>query len=111
MAGQNLRVPRAIGDYLILRALRESRGTAVAVSDAELLSAQRELGALQGLLAAPEGAAGWAGIKKLFAQGVLSPDERIVLFNTASGIKMPELLPQGLPVFDLDDPRAMAAVA
>lgn len=82
-----LRVPAAFADRLILRALRESGGTAVAVSDEEIVSAQQEIARLEGIFSAPEGAATWAGLKQLQAQGWVSPDERIVLFNTGSGLK------------------------
>lgn len=106
-----LRVPKALGDYLILRAIRQSRGTAVAVTDAEMLQAQGELAAVQGVLAAPEGAATWAGLKKLVAAGWVGPGERIVLFNTGAGLKYPDLLPREAPVLDPDDPQALRQVA
>jgi threonine synthase len=82
-----LRVPKPLGDFLILRALRESGGTAVAVSDAELLDAGVELASLEGMFAAPEGAACVAALRKLLASGFLNPDERIVIYNTGSGLK------------------------
>ncbi len=82
-----LRVPAPFADRLILGALRESRGTAVAVSDEEILAAQSELARREGILAAPEGAACLAGLKVLLAQGWIRKDERVVLFNTGSGLK------------------------
>jgi threonine synthase len=82
-----LRVPKPLGDDLILRALRESGGTAVAVTDQELLDAGLELAALEGIFAAPEGAACVPALRKLLATGFLNPDDRIVLFNTGSGLK------------------------
>ncbi len=82
-----LRVPAAFADRLILRALRESRGTAVAVSDEEILEAQRELAHAEGIFAAPEGAATLAALRRLCQAGEVSPDERVVLFNTGSGLK------------------------
>ena len=82
-----LRVPRSFADALILKDLRESGGTAVAVSDEEILQAQRELGRLEGIFAAPEGAATLAAFHKLLHHGWISPDERVVLFNTGSGLK------------------------
>ncbi len=82
-----LRVPAVFADRSILRALRESRGNAVAVSDAEILEAQRRLAQGEGIFAAPEGAATLAGLGKLRAQGWVRSDERIVLFNTGSGLK------------------------
>ncbi len=82
-----LRVPKAIGDFLILDALRESNGTAVAVSDEELIAAVGEIGAAEGLFAAPEGAACLPALRKLIEQGLMSDGETVVLFNTGSGIK------------------------
>jgi threonine synthase len=106
-----LRVPKALGDYLILRALRESRGVAVAVTDEEMLAAQREMAEAQGVLPCPEGGATWAALKKLVAEGTVRPSDTIVLFNTGSGLKYPECLPREAPVLDPDDPKALAAVA
>jgi threonine synthase len=82
-----LRVPRAIGDFLILDAIRASHGIAVAVSDDEMRSATREIGAAEGLFVAPEGAATLAALKQLVARNWISPDHRIVLFNTGAGVK------------------------
>jgi threonine synthase len=84
-----IRVPSAIGDYLILRAVRESGGTAVAVSDKEIVAAQRSMGRLTGIHAAPEGAATFAAVRHLSRSGFLSGEERVVLFNTGSGLKYP----------------------
>lgn len=82
-----LRVPKPFGDGLILKILRESGGTAVAVSDQELIDAGGRLAALEGIFAAPEGAACIAALPKLFAGGLLNADERIVVLNTGSGLK------------------------
>ena len=82
-----LRVPAAFADRLILRALRESGGTAVAVSDDEIPAAQQQLAQAEGVFAAPEGAATVAGLPRLIAGGWVRPDERIVLFNTGTGLK------------------------
>jgi threonine synthase len=82
-----LRVPRAIGDFLILDALRESGGTAIAVSDEELLAAVLEIGASEGLFVAPEGAACLPALRKLLEAGEVGKDERVVLFNTGAGVK------------------------
>jgi threonine synthase len=82
-----LRVPKSFADALILEDLRESQGTAVAVSDADILDAQRQLGKMEGIFAAPEGAATLAALKKLVEQKWLGPEENIVLFNTGSGLK------------------------
>ncbi len=82
-----LRVPRAIGDFLILDALRASGGTAVSVTDAELIVATGEIGAIEGLFCAPEGAACLPALRKLIAAGKVEAGERVVLFNTGAGVK------------------------
>jgi len=82
-----LRTPGAFADRLILRAVRESDGTGVAVSDDEIREAQEQLAREAGLLACPEGAASLAGLKKLVESDWISADENIVLFNTGSGLK------------------------
>jgi len=87
-----LRVPSAIGDFMMLQVLRESRGAALAVSDAEMLAAMRELGETEGLLTSPEGGATLAALKKLLADGFLAGHECIILFLTASGYKYQEVL-------------------
>jgi len=89
-AASGLRVPRALGDFLILRALRDSGGTALAVSDEEIRSAWAEFSADTGVFPAPEGAATYAGLKRLVDQGWIEKDERVVLFNTGSGLKYRE---------------------
>lgn len=81
-----LRVPSAIGDYLMLRAVRESSGTAVAVPDEEIVEAQRALARLTGILPALEGAATYAALPHLVRSGFLASDERVVLFNTGTGL-------------------------
>jgi len=85
--GSGLRVPSPFADRLILRALRESGGTAVSVSDGEILASQGELARLEGIFAAPEGAATLAALKHLIADDQVAPHETIVLFNTGSGLK------------------------
>src|SRR5947209_4306591 len=82
-----LRVPKAIGDFLIVDALRASNGTAVAVMDEELIAATREIGAAEGLFCAPAGAACLPALKKLLDAGQVKEDERIVLFSTGAGVK------------------------
>ena len=89
-AASGLRVPRAIGDFLILDALRQSGGTAVAVTDKELLEATAEIGAAEGIFCAPEGAACLPALTKLLKSGWLKTDERVVLFNTGAGVKYVE---------------------
>ncbi len=87
-----LRAPGAIGDFLILDALRESGGTAIAVPDEEILAAMRELGRLEGIFTAPEAAATLAALPHLVEAGAVQPDERIVLFLTGSGLKYTHLI-------------------
>jgi threonine synthase len=82
-----LRVPRAIGDFLMLDMIRASRGTAIAVTDQELLAAAREIGTSEGLFVAPEGAACLPALRRLIARGEIQPHERVVLFNTGAGVK------------------------
>ena len=82
-----LRVPKSFADHLILHDIYESQGTAIAVSDESILESQSQLAALEGIFAAPEGAATLAALKELIKQGWVQPEERIVLFNTGSGLK------------------------
>lgn len=86
-----LRVPAAVGDFLILRALRESHGTAVAVSDAEIMEAAELIGRSQGIFVCPEGGAPLAAFQRLRRQGWIADDETVVLFNTGSGLKYTHL--------------------
>jgi len=90
-----LRVPRAIGDFLIIDALHASKGTAVAVSDEELVAATGEIGALEGIFCAPEGAACVPALRKLVGTGQVNPHERVVLFNTGAGVKYLEAFGNG----------------
>ena len=85
-----LRVPSALGDFLILRALRESHGAGMAVSEEEILQGVRDASSTDGLFVAPEGGACVAAARKLKASGHLSPDDSIVLFNTGTGYKYVE---------------------
>jgi threonine synthase len=90
-----LRVPKAIGDFLILDAIRDSGGTAIAVTDDELVEGARELARNEGIFAAPEGGACVPAIRKLLERGDIKPDEKVVLFNTGSGIKYIDVFDQG----------------
>lgn len=87
-----LRVPSAVGDFLILRALRESNGSAVAVDDDAMLEGVREIAQTEGLVTAPEGGATLAALKQLLADGALSGSETVVLFLTGTGYKYFEAL-------------------
>lgn len=94
-----LRVPKPLGDFLILRAIRESGGTAVAVTDDEALQAGLDMARLAGVFPAPEGAACVAALRKLLAGGFLDPKERIVIYNTGSGLKYVEAWSTRFPRF------------
>ncbi len=82
-----LRVPKPLGDFLVLDAVRASGGTAIAVTDDETLDAGVELAESEGLFVAPEGAACFAALRRLLANGFLTSGERIVVYNTGSGLK------------------------
>jgi len=82
-----LRVPKSFADHIILEDIYESNGTAISVSDEAILAAQHQLGEKEGIFPAPEGAATLAGLIKLIQKNWIKPDERIVLFNTGSGLK------------------------
>jgi threonine synthase len=82
-----LRVPRAVGDFLILQGVRDSNGAAIAVTDAQMADAVQLMGATTGIFAAPEGGATAAAVPLLLERGLLKRDEEIVLFNTGSGLK------------------------
>src|SRR5712671_8234645 len=84
-----IRVPQAVGDFLILRAVRESGGFAIAVDDSAIARAWREVAAAEGLLLCPEGAATYAAYQAALADGRVGPGERAVLFNCATGLKYP----------------------
>jgi threonine synthase len=85
-----LRVPKALGDFLVLAGVRATRGTALRASDREMLAAGKELASLEGIFAAPEGAATVVAAQKLAASGWIEREERVVLFNTGCGYKYPE---------------------
>ncbi len=101
-----LRVPEAIGDYLILEAVRKSGGEAYSVTDAQILADMRELAALEGIFACPEGAAAYGALKAMAKEGRIAPDERVVVFNTGAGIKYADLVRPELPAFEPAHPPA-----
>lgn len=82
-----IRVPVAVGDFLIIRAVRESEGFAVAVEDDDILDAQQEIASEEGLLLCPEGAATYAAYRRSLSEGLVSRQDRVVLFNCATGLK------------------------
>jgi threonine synthase len=92
-----LRVPKALGDFLVLDAVRKSGGTAVSATDDEMIQACVELASDEGIFVAPEGGACVAALKKLLANGFLKADERIVIYNTGSGLKYLEAFSERFP--------------
>jgi threonine synthase len=86
-----LRVPKAVGDFLILEILRESNGGAIAVDDKEMIRVARGVGSKEGLFVCPEGAACFAALKSLRSTGKIASGERVVIFNTGSGVKYLDL--------------------
>ena len=103
-----IRVPVAIGDFLILRAVRESNGFAVAVDDDLIEAAREDVARNEGLLLCPEGAATYAAYKQELASGRISKDERVVLFNCGSGLKYP--MPESEAALDLNGEIDYAAL-
>jgi threonine synthase len=87
-----LRVPKPFGDYLILDILKKSKGTAISATDEEILDATRHWAKVEGIFAAPEGAACLVAYRKLQASGFFKPEDTVVLFNTGSGLKYLEVL-------------------
>jgi threonine synthase len=84
-----IRVPQAVGDFLILRAVRESKGFAIAVSDEKISAALNEVAREEGLLLCPEGAATYAAYQQSLADGRVTKSDRVMLFNCATGLKYP----------------------
>jgi threonine synthase len=95
-------VPKALGDFLVLEAVYRTEGTAVAVTDEELLAAQGELARAEGAFVCPEGAACFAAVRQLRDGGWLTGDEEVVVLNTGTGIKYPETVSVDLPVLAKD---------
>jgi threonine synthase len=84
-----IRVPQAVGDFLILRAVRQSKGFAIAVPDEKISAALNEVAREEGLLLCPEGAATYAAYKESLADGRVTKNDRVMLFNCATGLKYP----------------------
>ncbi|MBI3980361.1 MAG: threonine synthase [Chloroflexi bacterium] len=97
-----IRVPKPLGDALILRAIRETEGEAIAVEDAEILAAMQLLARTEGLFVCPEGAATVAAIRQMRDRGLVGASERILLFNTGAGLKYSELVSIEAPVIEPD---------
>jgi len=103
-----IRVPQAIGDFLILRAVRESGGFAIAVADAAITAALDEMAREEGFLLCPEGAATYAAYKQSLADGRVKPTDQVMLFNCASGLKYP--LPPARRTLDRHKPIDFASL-
>jgi threonine synthase len=97
-----INVPKALGDFLVLRAVRESEGTAVAVSDDAILDELRNLAAAEGTWICPEGAACLAAVRQLREAGWVGEHERVVVLNTGSGLKYPDTVGVDVPVLPAD---------
>lgn len=97
-----INVPKALGDFLVLKGLYETDGTAEAVSDAQILDALRELAATEGNFVCPEGAAIYAAAKSLRQKGWIREDDNVVLLNTGAGIKYPDTLKTQVPYLEKD---------
>ena len=98
-----INVSKALGDFLVLEAVRKTHGCAVAVSDEELLQAQQALAAREGLFVCPEGAATFAAARKLRETGWIGQGERVVLLNTGTGLKYPETVQVTAPLLQPND--------
>jgi threonine synthase len=87
-----IKVPQAIGDFLVLKAVRESEGTTISVTDEEILNCLKEISETEGIFPCPEGGATLAALKKLIRENKINPEEKIILFNTGTGLKYIESL-------------------
>jgi threonine synthase len=93
-----INVAKAFGDFLVLEAVRATDGTAIAVGDADLLAEQRELAATEGTFVCPEGAACFAALRQLREAGWVRAEDRVVVLNTGTGLKYPDLIDSTVPV-------------
>ncbi len=105
-----MRVPVAIGDYLILDAVRESGGTALTVTDEEMLHGVHQLATREGLFLSPEAGAAVAATGKLRESGFLQPEDEVVVFTTGTGLKHTDVVPGDYPVIDPGSPESLASV-
>jgi threonine synthase len=99
---QGIRVPKALGDFLVLQAVRETSGTCVAVPDADTLWGLERISRLEGAFICPEGAALVGAARMLLRDGWLDAGQRVLLLNTGAGIKYPDVLSPKLPVLELN---------
>lgn len=91
-----LRVPKPYGDYIMLEILRESQGVALAIPDSEILASLKDWAKNEGIFLSPEGAAATAAYDRLLASGYLKPSDRVVLFNTGSGLKYTDVTAEAM---------------
>lgn len=96
-------MPKALGDFLVLEAVYDTNGCAVAIEDEELLKAQEQLAGAEGTFICPEGAACFAAAVKLKEQGWIKADEKVVLLNTGTGIKYPDTVSVKVPLMQPDE--------
>jgi threonine synthase len=99
-AAFGLTVPAPLGGFLVLRGVRETGGTAIAITDEDLLAAQRQAARLEGTWVCPEGAACFAAAARLRAAGWLSEGDEVVVLSTGAGLKYPETVPADLPLLE-----------
>jgi threonine synthase len=97
-----LRVPKALGDFIILDAIEKSNGTALSVKDEEILESIQLLAKEEGIFACPEGAATLWAVKKLKDEGWLKGGETVLLLNTGTGLKYPQLISKKAPILESD---------
>jgi len=98
-----IRVPKALGDFLVLEAIRDSGGTALAVSDGEIKKAIEQIARLEGMFICPEGAANVVALEKLIDKGWLNPGEKVLLLNTGAGIKYSQILNYDFAILEKND--------
>ncbi|MGV7116514.1 threonine synthase [Paenibacillus kyungheensis] len=98
-----INVPKALGDFLVLRALYETDGMAIAISDQELLEEQQHIAEYEGAFVCPEGAATFAAVKRLAEQGWIGRDESVVVLNTGAGIKYPDTVKIEVPLLEIGE--------
>ncbi|MDP2871764.1 MAG: threonine synthase [Bacillota bacterium] len=98
-----IRVPKALGDFLVLQAIRETGGTAVAVSDEEIMEGVKLTALTEGMFICPEGGAAIAAARRLVQTGYIQPEDKVVILNTGAGIKYPDIVRPELPVLNPDE--------
>ena len=97
-------MPKALGDFIVLQAVRETDGIAIAVTDADLLAEQHHIAELEGVFICPEGGACLAAAKQLRTSGWIRSGERVVVLNTGAGLKYPETVEVDVPTLAVDAP-------